>query len=139
MSLGFIAIVTEYAVGAATGVRMAPQAWLLSGVAAWLGSLVFAAFGLFMGFLLPSENVMQFVGPLLAILAMFGGLFIPLSALSPGLRMAAHFSPVWGVGVIARAPLIGGFTSGAILSVVVWTLMFGMGAMALFRRDTARV
>jgi ABC-2 type transport system permease protein len=100
---------------------------------------VFAAFGLFMGFLLPSENVMQFVGPLLAVLAMFGGLFIPLSALSPTMRTVAHFSPVWGVGVIARAPLVGDFSSGAIMSVVAWTLVFGVGAMALFRRDTARV
>src|SRR5262245_922551 len=139
MTLGLIAIVTEYAVGAASGVRLAPHVWLLSGLAGWLGSLVFAAFGLFMGFLLPSENVMQFVGPLLAVLAMFGGLFIPLSALSPTMRTVAHFSPVWGVGVIARAPLIGGFSSGAIMSVVAWTLLFGAGAMALFRRDTARV
>jgi len=139
MTLGLIAIVTEYAVGAASGVRLAPHVWLLSGLAGWLGSLVFAAFGLFMGFLLPSENVMQFVGPILAILAMFGGLFIPLSALSPTMRTVAHFSPVWGVGVIARAPLIGGFSSGAIMSVVAWTLLFGAGAMALFRRDTARV
>lgn len=139
MTLGLIAIVTEYAVGAASGVRLAPHVWLLSGIAGWLGSLVFAAFGLFMGFLLPSENVMQFVGPLLAVLAMFGGLFIPLSALSPTMRTVAHFSPVWGVGVIARAPLIGGFSSGAIMSVVAWTLLFGAGAMALFRRDTARV
>jgi len=139
MTLGLIAIVTEYAVGAASGVRLAPHVWLLSGIAGWLGSLVFAAFGLFMGFLLPSENVMQFVGPLLAVLAMFGGLFIPLSALSPTMRTVAHFSPVWGVGVIARAPLIGGFSSGAIMSVVAWTLVFGAGAMALFRRDTARV
>jgi ABC-2 type transport system permease protein len=139
MTLGLIAIVTEYAVGAASGVRLAPHVWLLSGLAGWLGSFVFAAFGLFMGFLLPSENVMQFVGPILAVLAMFGGLFIPLSALSPTMRTVAHFSPVWGVGVIARAPLIGGFSSGAIMSVVAWTLVFGVGAMALFRRDTARV
>ena len=139
MTLGLIAIVTEYAVGAATGVRLAPHVWLLSGLAGWLGSLVFAAFGLFMGFLLPSENVMQFVGPLLAVLAMFGGLFIPLSALSPTMQTVAHFSPVWGVGVIARSPLIGGFSSGALLSVVAWTVVFGMGAMMLFRRDTARV
>jgi len=82
---------------------------------------------------------MQFVGPLLAVLAMFGGLFIPLSALSPAMRTAAHFSPVWGVGVIARAPLVGGFSSGAILSIIAWTLVFGVGAMVLFRRDTARV
>jgi ABC-2 type transport system permease protein len=139
MTLGLIAIVTEYVVGAASGVRLAPHVWLLSGLAGWLGSFVFAAFGLFMGFLLPSENVMQFVGPILAVLAMFGGLFIPLSALSPTMRTVAHFSPVWGVGVIARAPLIGGFSSGAITSVIAWTLMFGAGAMTLFRRDTARV
>src|SRR4030095_9571914 len=73
MTLGLIAIVTEYAVGAATGVRLAPHVWIISGLAGWLGSLVFAAFGLFMGFLLPSENVMQFVGPVLAILAMVRG------------------------------------------------------------------
>jgi ABC-2 type transport system permease protein len=139
MTLGLIAIVTEYAVGALSGVRLAPHVWLLSALAGWLGSFVFAAFGLFMGFLLPSENVMQFVGPILAVLAMFGGLFIPLSALSPTMRTVAHFSPVWGVGVIARAPLVGGFSSGAILSVAAWTLVFGVGAMALFRRDTARV
>jgi ABC-2 type transport system permease protein len=139
MTLGLIAIVAEFAVGAIAGVHMAPQVWLLSGIAAWLSSLVFAAFGLFMGFLLPSENVMQFVGPLLAVLAMFGGLFIPLSALSPGLRNAARFTPVWGVGQLARAPLLGDFSSAAVVSVVVWTLLFGAGAMALFRRDTARV
>ena len=139
MTLGLIAIVAEFAVGALSGVHLAPHVWLLSGLAGWLGSFVFAAFGLFMGFLLPSENVMQFVGPLLAVLAMFGGLFIPLSALSPTMRTVAHFSPVWGVGVIARAPLVGDFSSGAIMSVVAWTLVFGVGAMALFRRDTARV
>ena len=51
-----------------------------------------------MTILLPAENVMRFVGPLL-----------------------------------------GNFSSAAVVSVVVWTLLFGMGAMALFRRDTARV
>jgi len=139
MTLGLIAVIAEFAVGAISGVRMAPHVWLLSGIASWLCSLVFAAFGLFMGFLLPSENVMQVVGPLLAVFAMFGGLFIPLSALSPTLRSVATFSPVWGVGQLARAPLLGHFSSAAIVSVVVWTLLFGMGAMALFRRDTARV
>jgi ABC-2 type transport system permease protein len=139
MTLGLIAVAAEFTVGALSGVRMAPHVWLLSGLAAWLCSFVFAAFGLFMGFLLPSENVMQVVGPVLAVLAMFGGLFIPLSALSPTLRSFARFSPVWGVGQLARAPLTGNFTSAAVVSVVVWTLLFGAGAMALFRRDTARV
>lgn len=139
MTLGLIAVVVVFVFGSVTGVRLAPQVWVLSGLAAWLCSFVFAAFGLFMGFLLPSENVMQVAGPVLAVLSMFGGLFIPLSALSPTMRTIAMFSPVYGVGQLARAPLVGGATAGAVLSVVVWTLLFGAAAMALFRRDTARV
>ena len=139
MVLGLIAVCTVFATGALRGVHLAPHVWLLAGLAAWLCSLVFAAFGLFMGFLLPSENVMQFVGPILALLAMFGGLFIPLSALPPTMQQIAKFSPVYGVGVLARAPLIGGDTTAAVIGVVLWTLVFGVGAMALFRRDTARV
>ncbi|MBC7672993.1 MAG: ABC transporter permease, partial [Polaromonas sp.] len=44
-----------------------------------------------------------------------------------------------GVGQLARAPLMGGATAWAVGSVVVWTLVFGLGAMMLFRRDTGRV
>jgi len=139
MALGLLALVSAFFVGAISGVRMAPSMWLLAGVAAWGCSLVFAAFGLFMGFLLPSENVMQFVGPLLALLAMGGGLFVPLRQLPPTLQTLAMFTPAYGVGVIARAPLVGGFSLAAVVSVVAWTLAFGLGAAVLFRRDTARV
>jgi ABC-2 type transport system permease protein len=139
MALGLAAVVSAFTVGAISGVRMAPSVWLLAGLAAWGCSLVFAAFGLFMGFLLPSENVMQFVGPMLAILAMGGGLFVPLQNLPPLMQTIAMFSPAYGVGVISRAPLIGGLSAVAVSSVVVWTAIFGLGATLLFRRDTARV
>ena len=139
MALGLAAVLSAFVVGAISGVRMAPSVWLLAGLAAWGCSLVFAAFGLFMGFLLPSENVMQFVGPMLAILAMGGGLFVPLQNLPPVMQRIAMFSPAYGVGVISRAPLIGGLSAAAIWSVVAWTAIFAVGAMLLFRRDTARV
>jgi ABC-2 type transport system permease protein len=139
MVLGLIAVVVVYVVGALSGARMPAHVWLLSGLAAWLCSLVFAAFGLFVGFLLPSENVMQFVGPILAILAAFGGIFVPLDVFSHTLQQIAKFTPVYGVGVIARSPLIGGFTGTALANVLIWTALFGVGAMRLFRRDTARV
>ena len=139
MVLGLLAVSAEYTVGAISGVRMAPEIWVLSGLAAWLCSLVFAAFGLFVGYLLPSENVMQIVGPLLALLAMFGGLFIPLAMLPHAMQVAAQFTPVYGVGQIARSPLVGGFTTVAVVNVIAWTLAFGAGAVWLFRRDTARV
>jgi len=139
MVLSFVAVVTAFIVGALTGVHMAPMVWLLSGLAAWLSSLVFAAFGLFMGFLLPSENVMQFVGPLLAILAMFGGLFMPLQMMPQSIQTIAKFTPVYGVGQLARAPLIGGLTPLAVEGLVAWTVIFAVGATRAFRRDTARV
>ncbi|HEV7990620.1 MAG TPA: ABC transporter permease [Gemmatimonadaceae bacterium] len=139
MTLGAIAIIGTYAVGAVNGVHMPLATWIESGLAAWSCSFVFAAFGLFVGFLIPAENVMQYVGPLLAIMAMFGGLFIPLSQLPQGMQTFAKFTPMYGVGLLARAPLVGGATAWAAGSVIVWTLLFGVGAMALYRRDTSRV
>jgi ABC-2 type transport system permease protein len=140
MTLGLIAVLVEFAVGAASGVRLPLHVWLLSGLAAWTGSLVFAAFGLFGGYLAPAENVMQFLGPVLAMLAMFGGLFVPLEVLPDLMQQIAKFTPVYGVGEIARSPLTGsGFTAAAVANVLLWTAAFGLGAARLFRRDTKRV
>ncbi|MGC1213554.1 MAG: ABC transporter permease [Micromonospora sp.] len=140
MVLGLLGVLVEFAVGAAAGVRVPVHVWLLAGLAAWLGSLVFAAFGLFVGYLAPAENVMQFMGPILAILAMLGGLFVPLEMLPDVFREIGRFTPVYGVGQLARAPLTGdGFDLGALVNVAAWTAVFGLGAARLFRRDTARV
>jgi ABC-2 type transport system permease protein len=140
MVLGLVAVVVEFVVGAVCGVELPVHVWLLAGLAAWLGSLVFAAFGLFVGYLAPAENVMQFLGPILAILAMFGGLFVPLEVLPQVMQEIAKFTPVYGVGEIARSPLTGsGFTIGAVANVLAWTVIFGFGAARLFRRDTQRV
>ncbi len=140
MVLGLVAVVVMMIVGSLFGVRMAAHIWLLSGLAAWLGAIVFAAFGLFMGYLLPAENAMQFIGPILSIMAFFGGLFIPISSMGSGLQTVAKFIPVYGVGVLARAPLTHE-TIGAvpILNMVGWVVVFGVGAALLFRRDTKRV
>ena len=108
---------------------------------AWVGALVFAAFGLFMGYLLPSENVMQILGPVLALLAFLGGLFVPLSLLErhlpddrevhPGLRRRRA-----GPGAADRRPGERRRPSST------WSsgrLVFAAGAVWRFRRDTARV
>jgi ABC-2 type transport system permease protein len=140
MALGLLAVLVEFAVGAASGVRLPAHIWLFAGLAAWIGSLVFAAFGLFAGYLAPAENVMQFLGPILAILAMFGGLFVPLEILPHVMQQIAKFTPVYGVGEMARSPLTGsGFTATAVANVLLWTAAFGFGAARLFRRDTKRV
>lgn len=139
MVLGAIAIGSTYLVGALNGVHLTASQWMLSAVASWGASFVFAAFGLFMGYLLPSENVMQFVGPLLAVMAMFGGIFVPLQFMPKTIQTMARFTPMYGVGQLARAPVTGEITAWALVALICWTLLFGAGAAALFRRDTSRV
>ena len=139
MVLGLIPVVVVFVLGAATGVTLSMRVWILCGLGAWLCSLVFATLGLFVGYLLPSENVMQVLGPILAVMAIFGGIFFPLDKASHALQTVAKFIPVYGVGEIARAPISGIFHWTSLLNVVAWTAIFAVGAALVFRRDTKRV
>jgi ABC-2 type transport system permease protein len=141
MVVGAMSVGIVFAVGALTGAASMPGwVWLVSGLVAWIGAIVFAAFGLFIGYLVPSENVMQLLGPVLALLALMGGIFVPLDQLSDTLQTLASYTPAYGVGVLARAALLGESVDiGAIVNIVVWTAVFAAGAAWRFRRDTARV
>ena len=140
MLLGLLSVVVVFVAGAVDGVQLSATTWFLTGVLAWVTALVFAAFGLFMGYLLPTENVMQIIGPVLAIFAFFGGLFVPISVLPSAIQDVAPYMPTYGVAEIARFPLLGGqFDVRWVLNLVLWTAVFAVGAMVLFRRDTRRV
>src|SRR6185436_7990097 len=105
MIIGGVSVAVAFTVGALSGARMPAAAWIGCGLLAWLCALVFAAFGLFMGYLLPSENVMQILGPVLAVLSFAGGLFVPVDLMGDTFATIAKFTPVYGVGEIARYPL----------------------------------
>ncbi|WP_182346884.1 ABC transporter permease [Tomitella gaofuii] len=140
MTLGLASVVVVFIVGAFTGAQASGAVWIAAPLIAWLGSLVFAAFGLFMGYLLPSENVMQILGPGLALLSFAGGLFVPIDGGVFG--TIAAFMPTYGLAELARYPLTGGDGASiawAVLNLVVWAAVFIVGAAYLFRRDTRRV
>ena len=139
MLLGLTSVAVVYVMGVVDGVQMSLGAWLATGALAWAGSFVFAAFGLFMGYLLPSENVMQIISPVLGVFALFGGLFLPVSLLPAVMQDIAPYMPTYGVAEIARFPLVGGaFDLTWLVSVALWTAAFAGAAMLLFRRDTRR-
>ena len=139
MLLGLTSVTVVYVIGVIDGVQMAPSTWVVTGILAWAASLVFASFGLFMGYLLPSENVMQIISPVLGVFSLLGGLFIPIALLPSVMQDIAPFMPTYGVASIARFPLVGGaFDPTWLLSVVLWTAAFAAAAMVLFRRDTRR-
>ncbi len=140
LMLGIVPIVMVLGVGAAMGVGLSLSQWIRVAVLSWICSLVFAAFGLFVGYLVPAENAMQFLGPILALLSFFGGLFQPLDSMPKALQDLAPFMPTYPVGFIARSPLTGdGFTAGHIALLIGWIVIFAAGTGALFRRDTSRV
>ena len=140
MIIGAVSVAVAFLVGAFSGAQLPAHAWLECGLLAWVCALVFAAFGLFMGYLLPSENVMQILGPVLAVLSFAGGLFVPVDQLGHTFSTIAKFTPVYGVGEIARYPLTHQGTLWiAAVNVIAWTAVFAAGAIWRFRRDTARV
>lgn len=138
MTLGAVSVVVTLVVGTFAGARMPVSAWIACALIAWFGSLVFAAFGLFMGYLLPTENVIQILGPVLALLSFAGGLFMPLG--DTWFATVAQVVPTYGLAELVRAPLGGGSVgAAAVVNVVAWTLIFLAGAVWRFRKDTARV
>ncbi|GAB3079595.1 MULTISPECIES: ABC transporter permease [unclassified Phycicoccus] len=140
MLLGAVSVAVTYGAGAVGGAHADALVWVETGLAVWFGSLVFAAFGVFMGYLLPSENVMQILGPVLALFAFLGGLFVPLDQLGHVFQEVAKVTPMYGLNQLVHAPLTGDAPGwGAVVNVAVWLAIFVGGAVWRFGRDTARV
>jgi ABC-2 type transport system permease protein len=141
MVLGLASVIGVFAVGRATGKPELPGAmWFATGASVWIGSVVFAAFGLMLGYILPTENVMQFLGLIMGLLSFAGGLFIPLSRFPSAVATIARGTPLYGLNQLVHAPMLNqGVHWAWVANVVIWLVVFGAAAMLLFRRDTARV
>jgi ABC-2 type transport system permease protein len=140
LTLGLGSVLAVNVVGALNGkAQMHTHVWIAAGVIAWMGSIVFGSFGLFMGYLLPGENVMQILGPLMALLAFIGGLFAPIDTHTWEGHLSA-FTPMYGLANLARWPLEGGAVHVVwILNLVAWLAIFVAGAAWRMSKDTARV
>ena len=139
MLISVLAIGAVYAFGPYRHAQMPASAWITSALIIWLGSLVFVAFGQFIGYVLPSDNAMQVVGPLMALLAFLGGMFIPLT---PGSTMdrIGSLTPMYGLHNLALWPMGGKtFSWWWMANVLTWLAIFLGGAAWRMGRDTARV
>jgi len=139
--IGGVSVLAVYVVAALTHKPHMPlHVWIITALCVWIGSLLFAAFGLFIGYLLPSENVMQILGFVLTLCSFFGGLFIPINQFAPALRTVAAFTPLFGLNELVHHPLVGGAVNWTwVVNLLAWLVIFGGGAVLLFGRDTARV
>lgn len=145
-AMGVIGVGAVFFTGAVTGrAHMGAQAWGATFAIIVMGALVFGAFGLFLGYLLPSDNVMALLGPIIALLAVFGGLFSGPIDPHSSFGQIAQFTPIYGLSMIAHWPLTlthagtyATFDWGWVDSLTIWGLLFVAGAVRRFRQDTAR-
>lgn len=139
--LGLTSVVVVNVVGLATHKASMPgYLWIVSALCVWIGSLLFAAFGLMLGYLVPSENVMQLIGLIMTLLSFAGGLFIPLSQFPSAIQAICKWSPLYGLNQLVHAPLLGtGVDWTWPVNVVAWLAIFSVVAAWRFREDTARV
>ncbi len=139
--LGACSVTAVYVAGILTHkASMSTGLWIATGVSVWVGSLLFAAFGLFIGYLLPAENVMQLIGLVLALLSFAGGLFIPVSQYAPTVQEIAKWTPLYGLNELVHTPLLGnGVDWTWVVNVLAWLVIFAWGAVWKMRKDTARV
>ncbi|HTZ91215.1 MAG TPA: ABC transporter permease [Streptosporangiaceae bacterium] len=139
--LGACSVAAVYIAGIVTHkASMSVGLWIATGFSVWIGSLLFAAFGLFLGYLLPAENVMQLIGLILALLSFAGGLFIPVSQYAPVVQDIAKWTPLYGLNQLVHTPLLGnGVDWTWVVNVLAWLIIFSWGAAWRMRGDTARV
>jgi ABC-2 type transport system permease protein len=137
--LGAVAIAVVNVVGVFQGKPEMPvHAWIGCALLTLLCTLVFAALGVFVGYLVPGENAMQILGPGLAVLAFLGNVFIPMDA-GTTIYKIAEWTPMFGVAEISRYPLTGDLAWTAVLNAIAWFALFVAGAAWRMSKDTARV
>jgi ABC-2 type transport system permease protein len=138
LALGAVAVAVVNVAGVLQGRADLPvDRWVACAVLALVCSSVFAALGLFVGYVVPGENAMQVLGPGLALLAFLGNLFIPITEGSTMWHVAS-VTPMFGVAEISRAPLTGDLPWYAVVNAVAWLAVFVAGAAWRMSRDTAR-
>jgi len=117
---------------------MPTHVWLECAVLTLLSTMVFAALGVFVGYLVPGENAMQVLGPGLALFSFLGNVFLPIDQGSTMWHVAS-LTPMFGVAEVSRAPLTGDLPWYAVVNAVVWLILFVAGAAWRMSKDTARV
>jgi ABC-2 type transport system permease protein len=117
------------------GVRLAPGEWASLVGVLWLGSAVFVALGLLLGWALEEKAAGGAVGIVGTVLAALGGLWVPVELFPSGLRAVAHGLPSYWYAETGRAAAGGELPAVlAVAALVGFAAVFGALAVLVARR-----
>ncbi|MGJ6962600.1 ABC transporter permease [Streptosporangium sp. G11] len=120
-------------------VRLEPGAWLVLILLVWLGGLPFAILGLLIGQTAGKDNVQQITIVGMLVLAIFGGMFMPLDTLPPWFTSVGHLTPGYWLTEVARSAVLPDrdiLPAGGVL--VGWSVVLAGAAMWRYRHDSSR-
>jgi ABC-2 type transport system permease protein len=137
--VALVSLAALFAAGTAMGVHLGGGRWLELAALLLVGLAPLVVLGIALGHLLTPDSLTAGVGGLVAVLAMLGGAFGPVFT-SGTMLSVVKFLPSYWLVQASRVSVGGGGWPGQAWAVVAgWTVVFALGALAAYRRDTGPV
>ncbi|WP_336053152.1 ABC transporter permease [Streptomyces sp. CA2R101] len=124
---------------AVKGVRLEAWQWISIAAGTWLGSFVFAALGVAIGYLATGDAVRPITILCYFGLALLGGLWMPLTSLPQWAQNIAEWLPTHAYTALGTAVEAGGAPHVKDMAILAgYLLVFAGGAAWLYRKDTRK-
>lgn len=125
MTVAAVPIALIYAIGAVTGSSGNAVDWLASAAVVWVGSALFAVYGLAACLVFKGENAAGIASGLIVIMAFLGNVLAPMDGL---LLQIGHLTPLYGYAALARYPISEGHLPNDAGTDQLWMLLANVGA-----------
>ena len=143
MAVAAVPVTLIFAIGAVTGARGDASDWVLAGVLVWLGSALFAIYGLAICTVFRGTSAPGIASGMIVVMAFLGNVFTPMDGLMLDL---GRLTPLYGYVALARFPLTDGWLPVGgqdplwlpVANVLAWTVIFSLLALWGVRRSRAR-
>lgn len=143
MTVAAVAVGLVFAIGALTGASGSAGDWVVSGLVIWLGSAMFAVYGLAICLVFRGPNTPGIASGLIVVMAFLGNLFTPMDGL---MLDVGRLTPMYGFAALAHYPQTDGWLPNGehdplwlpVANVLVWTVIFCLMALWGVRRSRAR-
>ena len=143
MAVAAVPVALIFGIGAATGARGDWTDWTLAAAIVWLGSALFAIYGLAVCLVVRGTNAPGIASGMIVVMAFLGNVFSPMDGL---LLDIGRLTPLYGYAALARFPLTDGWLPVGgqdplwlpVANVLAWTVIFSLLAMWGVRRSRAR-
>jgi len=128
--------------GVVEGVSLDATGWLRVVLGTWLAVIPFALIGLLIGQIGTPETMQPIMSIVMIVMAMLGGIFIPIDTMPGWMLDIAHLLPSYWLGQIGRGAVTSDLVSGigkAVLVLAAWTVVLAIAVTRRYQRDSARV